>query len=182
MRRILLVLTVSTALSLIIGCGTTTGDSSSGSTVTSAPETTAAAVSPVASPSPDQITATSAVEKLKAAGLPISKVIVYTAKNDPNHLLGRPGGYDSKVAFWDSRLKGPDVADYDEGDVTRGGSTEVYASAAGAKARKRYIQECLKEYPMLGTEYDYVVGGVLLRLSQLLTPEQAKAYAAALSD
>jgi hypothetical protein len=33
---------------------------------------------------------------------------------------------------------------------------------------------------MLGTEYDYVSGSVLLRLSQVLTPDQAAAYKKAL--
>jgi hypothetical protein len=40
-----------------------------------------------------------------AAKVPSAKFgITYTAENDPNHLLGRPNGYSSKVSFTGSRV------------------------------------------------------------------------------
>ena len=35
--------------------------------------------------------------------------LVFTAENDPNHLLGRPNGYTSKASFTDSRITGDDL-------------------------------------------------------------------------
>ncbi len=40
----------------------------------------------------------------------------------------------------------------------------------------KYIQSTEKALPMLGTEYDYVVGPFLVRVSSQLTPSQADAY------
>lgn len=53
------------------------------------------------------------------------------------------------------------------------------STTAAAQARETYIQGILKADPMLGAEYDYVVGDVLVRVSQYLTPAQAQAYQAA---
>ncbi|MFF1608866.1 hypothetical protein ACFVYA_13895 [Amycolatopsis sp. NPDC058278] len=103
----------------------------------------------------------------------------YTAEDDPNHLLGRPNGYISKTAFSDSRVKADDVEYLDEDAVERGGSVEVYTDEAGAKARMDFIQSIAKGMPAVG-EYDYVKNGVLVRVSRFLTPDQAKAYQAAL--
>jgi hypothetical protein len=143
---------------------------------------TAQEASPAASPAPGPQTAAQVVDGLKAAGLPITKVTVYTAETDPNDLLGRPNGYTSKAAFSDGRLKGDDVRGVEEGSVTLGGGVEVFATEAEARKRMQYIQSVLEAMEMLGTEYDYVEGPVLLRLSQLLTPEQAKQYARALAE
>jgi hypothetical protein len=126
------------------------------------------------------VTAAEVVAKLKAAGLPISDVTEVTAADDPNHLLGRPGGYTTKEYFSDSRLKPEDVKDDSPGSVDLGGNVEVYSSASGAKKRAAYIKGIKDAMQFLGTEYDYVSGSVLLRLSQSLTPEQAAAYKAAL--
>lgn len=118
--------------------------------------------------------AAAVVERLQAAGLPIGEVIVYTAETDPNDLLGRPNGYLSKAAFTDTRIT--DTAGVAEGDVALGGGVEVFADEADAQQRMDYIQSVLDEMGMLGTEYDFVAGPVLLRLSQELTPEQAEEY------
>ncbi|MEU0536066.1 hypothetical protein [Amycolatopsis tolypomycina] len=103
----------------------------------------------------------------------------YTAENDPNHLLGRPNGYSSKTAFGDSRVKPDDVEYLDEDAVERGGSVEVFTTEDAAKARMDFIQTVAKGLPAVG-EYDYVKGGVLVRVSRFLTPDQAKEYQAAL--
>jgi hypothetical protein len=59
-------------------------------------------------------------------------------------------------------------------------SVEVYPDEAGAAARKKFIDDTMKATPILGTEYSYLDGPVLLRLSQQLTPAQAQEYQAAL--
>lgn len=142
-----------------------------------APSPTTTAKTPTATPA--AITdAAAVVGKLKAAGLPIGKVFAYTAATDPNHLLGRPNGYTSKVNFQDSRINTTDTSD--PTDSSNGGSVEVYPTPAGAKARADYIQSLGQSLPML-VEYDYLHGGILLRLSQNLTPDQAKQYKVALA-
>ncbi|MFG3018902.1 hypothetical protein ACGFZQ_10190 [Streptomyces sp. NPDC048254] len=98
-----------------------------------------------------------------------------TAENDPNHLLGRPNQYTSKVTFDDTRISAGDVSGTDKGDVERGGAIEVFGSAADAQARAKYIQSVTKSMPML-TEYDYVHGAALVRVSHYLTPKQAADY------
>lgn len=101
-----------------------------------------------------------------------------TAATDPNHLLGRPNQYTSKVTFTDSRIKAADVEGTQEGDVERGGAVEVFATAGDATARAKYIQAVTKSLPALA-EYDYVHGTVLVRVSHYLTPEQAAGYKSA---
>ena len=39
--------------------------------------------------------------RMKAAGVAITHLVIYTAATDPNHLMGRQGGYTSKVAWVD---------------------------------------------------------------------------------
>lgn len=98
-----------------------------------------------------------------------------TASNDPNHLLGRPHQYTSKVTFSDSRIDADDVSGLRKGDVLRGGAVEVFATAEDATARAAYIQEVTKSMPALA-EYDFVHGAVLVRVSHYLTPKQAAEY------
>ncbi|MFD0404409.1 hypothetical protein [Kitasatospora sp. NPDC127116] len=102
-----------------------------------------------------------------------------TAEDDPNHLLGRPGQYTSKVTFTDSRVKEADVEGEDADSVARGGAVEVFATEADAKARAQYIQGIVKSLPA-AVEYDYVRGTVLIRVSKFLTPAQADGYKGAI--
>lgn len=118
-------------------------------------------------------TAQQVIFKLKTAGMPIGKFKVYNERNDGNHLLGRPGQYTSKVNFRDKRV--PASGDF---DVTGGGAVEVFASKADAKRRYDYVSAIAKS--PLFSEYDYLEGKVLLRLSHILTPTQAKRYEASL--
>jgi hypothetical protein len=46
--------------------------------------------------------------------------------------------------------------------------------------RAAYIEAVTQAAPILGAEYDYVSGGVLLRVSGILTPAQARQYEEAL--
>lgn len=148
------VLAATTAL-LVAGCG--------GSSKSSTPADAAAVVA-----------------KLTAAGLPISNVAAVTAANDPNQLLGRPNEYVGKNTFTDTRVDPSKARDSAAGAVDLGGAVEVFSKASDAKVRAAWIQSVKKSTPIFGTEYDYVSGAVLLRLSQALTPDQAAAYQKAL--
>lgn len=115
---------------------------------------------------------------LAAAGLPATLSVTFDESSDPNKLLGRPGGYTSKTAFTDARVKAPGAK---KGDLTLGGSVEVFASADEAEKRAEYIKAIAASGPMFA-EYTYVRGPVVLRVSKELTPKDAAAYEAALGD
>lgn len=117
------------------------------------------------------------IEALKEAGLPIGEIEAYTAETDPNELLGRPGQYVSKANFVDTRIK-EEVGENVE--VENGGSVEVFANEEDAKRRFDYVSEIAKSG--LFSEYDYLHGTVLLRLSHKLTPDQAKEYEQKLAE
>ncbi len=97
---------------------------------------------------------------------------IYTADTDPNHLLGRPNGYASKADWTDDRAE-PKLED---DAVQQGGSVEVYDDSAAAEERAKFIADTLKDVKILGTEYHYTKGGILLRVSGALTPAQAGEY------
>lgn len=107
--------------------------------------------------------------------------VVFTAETDPNNLLGRPSGYTSKASFTDSRIPEDETLGLDEGAVERGGSVEVFDSQESAEKRKRYIDGIAADLPF-AAEYSYVNGPVLLRVSRVLTPEQAAEYERALAE
>ncbi|MFE3475116.1 hypothetical protein ACMZ5F_13580 [Streptomyces rhizosphaericola] len=129
-------------------------------------------------PAAKELTASDAFKALsgKVASAKLSGVV--TEDDDPNHLLGRPNQYTSKVTFTDSRIKVDDVAGAEPGSVGLGGAIEVFATAADAQTRADYIQNVTKGMPMLA-EYDFVSGTVLIRVSHYLTPTQAADYKAA---
>lgn len=117
----------------LTGCGG--GDTNAAAPLVASPDTSAAApASPspsAAAPSPAAALDAAAVAKaLQAAGVPVEAVRTITAENDPNHLLGRPNGYTSKVEITDKRVA---AADRDAtGGAENGAGIEVYADAAGA--------------------------------------------------
>lgn len=102
----------------------------------------------------------------------VGTVTVWTAETDPNHLLGRPGGYTSAATITDPRVKCTETS------TSCGATIEVYPTEAEATARSEYIQGILGNGGMLGTEYHYFAKTALLRVTGELTPDQAKAYAA----
>lgn len=162
----------------------TTAPTPFGSSPVASPSAQATPVStatPTSTSTPRTLDAAGVIGELKSAGLPITLTVTYSATSDPNHLLGRPNGYQSKASFKDGRVKASDANDSSLGSVDLGGSIEVYPSSAGATGRAQYIQQSLKGFPMLGTEYDYVAGSVLVRVSGLLTPDQATGYQTALT-
>ena len=118
------------------------------------------------------------LQGLKSHGLPVGVSFTYTAANDLNHLLGRPGQYIGKVNFKDTRITG-----YGQGaniSVSDGGSIEVFANTTDAKKRFAYLQALSKSGVGLFAEYEYLDGVVILRISNQLTPDQAAQYQAAL--
>lgn len=121
------------------------------------------------------LTASTAFTKLAGTVASAKLSGTVTADNDPNHLLGRPNQYTSKVTFTDSRINASDVSGSAQGDVNRGGAIEAFANAADATARAKYIQAVTKTMPALA-EYDYVHGAILVRVSHYLTPAQAQQY------
>jgi len=111
---------------------------------------------------------------LKRAGMPITRYVNYSAASDPNHLLGRPGQYVSKVNFHDARLR--PVRGF---DTEGGGSVETFRTRTDAQNRYRYVH-AITSSSSLFAEYEYLQGTVFLRLSKVLTPRQAAAYKRAL--
>lgn len=113
------------------------------------------------------------LQGLKDNDMPIGESVAYTAKNDPNDLLGRPNQYTSKVTFEDTRLKPDPMAN--KFDVQNGGSIEVFENKDDAIRRKEYVGDIGKSFSPF-SEYIYREGTVLLRLSHRLTPKQAAEY------
>jgi hypothetical protein len=161
------------------GEGTPPAASESSAVTSSAP---ASSEAPAEAEEPTPSTAEELGEAL-AEVVPEMKITkVYTERSDPNNLLGRPSGYTSKIAFSDSRVRKSDAEFTDADAIERGGSIEVYPNAAGAKKRSKYIQAILDGGGILGTEYHYVSGGALVRITGNLVPSAARTYQAALGD
>ncbi|HEX2348209.1 MAG TPA: hypothetical protein VHI51_07215 [Ktedonobacterales bacterium] len=166
-KRIGAVIVLAGAL-LLSGCG---GGAASAS-ATATPKATATPAVPHAGQSADQI-----VAGLKAKGLPIGDVFTYTAANDPNNLLGRPGQYVSKDNFKDTRISSTDAgADI---EVSDGGAVATFANPTDAQKRFAYLQSISTSGNALFAEYEYLDGDAILRISSQLTPDQAQAYSAA---
>lgn len=110
---------------------------------------------------------------LKAAGLPVEGLKVLTEATDSNNMMGRPGGYTSKVFFFDKRHEGEGTEPAEQNTI------EVFPSEGEATARREYIEGVTKGMPFL-TQYVIQSGPVLLRLDKAVTPTEAKEYEAAL--
>ncbi len=135
--------------------------------------------SSTSSPEPIGKNAERIIEGLAAQGAPITGYVAYTAATDPNELLGRPGGYNSKANFADERVESRGTEPF---EVTGGGSIEVYETSSGATGRARYIRDLLDSVGFLGNEYHIQRGGVLVRLSEGLVPEDVAEYEQWLDD
>jgi hypothetical protein len=135
--------------------------------------TTPAATTPA--PARTSPPATALAAALKPAGLGVTGLIVYTVTTDPNHLMGRQGGYSSKVAWADPAAMAAGSGDpaSDPGGTEYGGGIEVFPDVADAVAR---LAELKGFKPPFGDGYDDLAGTAVLRLSQYLTPNQARAY------
>jgi hypothetical protein len=169
-----------TIAALAIGAALALGGCSSASPPGPSPAASPGAVTTSSTPAAQHHAASAAVlaGRLKAGGLPVRHLIVYTAVTDPNHLLGRQNGYTSKVAWQDPRAikAGAGSPSSDPGGTEFGGGIEAFSTAAGAQARYQYLRGFKAPF---GDGYDYLSGAAILRLSQYLTPAQARAYRAA---
>jgi hypothetical protein len=125
------------------------------------------------------LTAEQVAIRLAAAGLPLHTTVVYAQTGDPDNLLGRPGGYTSKIAFVDRRIAAGPVATTRADAIERGGSIEVYPNVAGAQARTDYLRTVSSASPIFA-EFTYLRGGIVLRVSRYLAPDAAAGYEAAL--
>jgi hypothetical protein len=99
--------------------------------------------------------------------------VTITEDNDPNDLIGRPTGYIDAAVLYDSNLT------CDELGVGCGATLEIWPDAMAAQARSDYIQGILTESPVLGTEYNYLSGHALLRVTGDIKPSLAAEYEAA---
>ncbi|MFF3940378.1 hypothetical protein [Streptomyces phaeofaciens] len=158
---------------LLVGCSSASSTDTSSS---ASPQSTSSVAATSAEKS-EALTAQQAVAALGKSVPELKLVRVYTEADDPNHLLGRPGGYTSKAAFSDSRVSSADVEGVDKDAVERGGSVEVFKTENEAKSRAKYLETIAKSMP-IATEYHYIAGGILVRVSHLLTPTQARDYEA----
>jgi hypothetical protein len=125
-------------------------------------------------------TAESVESYLAAKGLPITGVVAFDASTDPNHLLGRPNGYLSKVAWQDPRIPQTNQSS-DPGGIEWGGGIEVFPTAAAATARASYISSIGQSSSFLANEYDYVLGPIFMRITGTFIPTTADGYRSALT-
>ena len=127
--------------------------------------------STVAAPAPAAVDAATLANKAKQATS--TKVVTITEDNDPNSLIGRPGGYVSAAVIYDAGVECTSLG------TSCGAGVEVFATAADAQARSDFILKTLKSAPALGTEYHTVNGAALLRVNGKVKPSVAQAYATA---
>lgn len=120
--------------------------------------------------SSDPVDATAVAEDLKSASGTATTIETITEDNDPNDKIGRPNGYESAAVIYDSEVS------CDSLGVDCGLTIEVYPDETGAIARAEYLQTIQRSMPLLGSEWDYVKGGVLVRISGNLKPSSATKY------
>ncbi|MFD9124208.1 hypothetical protein [Kitasatospora sp. NPDC059571] len=125
------------------------------------------------SATPDAQTIT---RQLTTKGLPVKLTVTYDATTDPDGQLGKPHQYVSRTAFDDTRVADSpkakeDATGHRRDSISYGGTVEVFASADDAASAGP-----------AGPDYTYRHGAVVVRVSHLLTPDQARAYETALAD
>ena len=107
------------------------------------------------------------LQGMKNAGAELEVTTVYTAENDLNNLLGRPGEYTGK-------------ADFSVGGVTKN-TIETFASSEDCEARYAYLSKyadaSLGPYGL--EQYMYKSAFAILRISYDVTPDDAAEYEAA---
>lgn len=121
------------------------------------------------------MTARQALDKLIAGGIVATNPKTQTENDDPNNLLGRPGQYTSRAS---ADVEGGDLTAKD-GAIDRGIVVEAFPSAADAQRRSDYIEGILKGSPLLGTEWHYLSGAVLVRVTGKVKPSAAAKVEAA---
>jgi hypothetical protein len=178
MRRTMSVTVAVAATIVLAGCSSATQN-------TGVPAATA---SPAAAPPQAKAQDAAAVTaQLTKAIPPVKLTVTYDATSDPNGRLGRPHQYTSKTAFDDTRVsndpKAKEDATKDRRDsISYGGTVEVFATADDATAWVKYVDTAQQALGgLLKPDYMYQHGKVVVRVSHLLTPDQAAAYDKALA-
>ena len=98
----------------------------------------------------------------------VSAAFLYDKTSDPNGKLGKEGSYYSKINFARTALAPKATVSVNLG-VEQGGSIELFSTSAAAIARSADVQSKL---PLVGSsEYHFVYGSALLRLSGDTTPD-----------
>ena len=105
----------------------------------------------------------------------IGGIVVLTEETDDNNMMGRPGGYTSKVFFFDNRYEGEGMEPSEQNTI------EVFPSEEDATRRREYIEGVTEGMPMF-TQYMIQSGPVLMRLDKVMKPGEAKEYEAALGE
>ena len=145
---------------------------------------TATPVPPTSVPA-RQLTGDTLAAALKASGMPITEIVIYTPESDPNKLLGRPGQYVAKVNWRDQRTEPtpfPTVSGFafPTTEPTPPDATiEVFPDDATLRTRQEYTEAISKSSPLL-LQYIYAntARRALMRLPKDFTPDQAQAYQA----
>ena len=173
--RYLLFLALAFALAGCANIATHRSDTAANRTSTTPASVSSAITLPSSSPAACSGNATVLTARMKAAGLPITELIVYNVTTDPNHLLGRQNEYTSKDAWVDPAAvaAGAGSPSSEPGATEFGGGIEAFPSVAGAQARLAYLKAF---QPPIGDGYDYIAGTAILRLSTYLTPTQAARF------
>jgi hypothetical protein len=116
------------------------------------------------------------LDRLVAAGLPITNPVPVDKSTDPNDLLGRPGGYTSRLSF---SFPGGDP-DANQYGIGRGGIIEVFATASDAKRRADSIRK--QDNGSGRHERHYRAGPVLVRLLGSVDRSLAAKVRSAMAD
>lgn len=125
-----------------------------------------------APPTAEQETdATAVAEDLQQASSTVTQIVTITEDNDPNDKIGRPNGYSSAAVLYDSQVTCDDLG------VDCGMTIEEFPNEASARDRATHIQSSLMNMPALGSEWNYLRGPVLLRITGNLNPSVAAVYA-----
>lgn len=135
----------------LVGCGNTVSTTSSNK--------------PKPKPKP-KIAAQYIVDTLKTKeGNYMTDIVVTTADNDENKLLGRPHQYTEKINWKDNRAK----------DSHTDCTVEIFKNSEDAVTRKNYVDNIEKNMAPL-VQYLDQKKNVLLRIDGRLTPQQSKEY------
>ncbi len=110
------------------------------------------------------------VQAFKQRGIALGQAVNLTAADDPDHLLGQPGGYTSKAVFVDTRLAGGAT----QPSVQTGGAVEFFASQRDAE--RRFTQLMAAQKGSAQPEQLFHDGAVVLRLSHDLKADQVSEY------
>lgn len=110
--------------------------------------------------------------ELKEKSSNVGDIQTFSAEDDPNEKLGRPGYYISKADFSDTRLE------QGKSEYLAGGTIETFQNQKDCDSRAKYLGK-LNDSSMgvlALNQYIYQYDKVLFRVTYDLTQEQAEEY------